>query len=224
MKTRGCVTLLVLLAWLLPASAQMPEGEFLEGKGATAAVILAHGRGQGPDSDVVGPLRRAITKEVGIHTLSLQMPVLPGRDYLAYAATFPDAYKTLQAAIDSLSTEKGVKRIYLMGYSMGARMTTAFLATHESPLVVGYIGVGVLDGGGNPLDASVNIQKLRVPVLDVFADSTQLDWWSAQSRKSLVGDRYKQIRVQGANHSFRGYENQVSEAVVAWLKERESKQ
>lgn len=224
MKMHFQAVLFVMFIWALPTSAQMPTGAFLEAKGATAAVILAHGRGQDPDSQVVGPLRRAINKEIGLHTLSLQMPVLATSDYLAYATTYPDAYKTLQSAIDYLTNEKGVKRIYVMGYSMGARMTTAFLASRENPAVVGYIGVGVLQGGGDILDANINIHKLTIPVIDIYADSTHLDLSSAQGRESLVGERYHQVRMRGANHSFRGYEDALSEAVVAWLKAREPKQ
>lgn len=213
-----------LLICLAPAVAQMPSGEFIETKGATAAVILAHGRAQGPDGQVVGPLRRAIARDAGMHTLSLQMPVLATSDYLAYAATYPDAYKTLQSAIVFLSKEKGVRRIYVVGYSMGARMTTAFLAAQPAPEVVGYIGIGALEGGGEPLDANLNIKKLAIPVIDFYADATPLDLASAENRKSLIGERYKQVQIRGANHSFRGYESALAEGTVAWLKEREQKQ
>ena len=215
-----CVGLLLVAATAVQA--QMPAGDFLEAKGATTAVILAHGRGQGPDGQVVGPLRRAITKELGIHTFSVQLPVLATSDYLAYAAIFPEAYKALQAAISYLANEKGAKRIYILGYSMGARMTTAFLATQDAPQVVGYVGVGVLEAGGELLDANLNIRKLRVPVLDLYADATPLDLSSAENRKALVGAQYRQIRVSGANHSFKGYESMLSQAVVAWLKEQEA--
>jgi pimeloyl-ACP methyl ester carboxylesterase len=224
MKRQVLVLIMSLLAVLAPAVAQMPNGEFIEVKGATTAVILAHGRAQGPDGQVVGPLRRAIAKDAGIHTLSLQMPVLATPDYLAYATTYPDAYKTLQSAVVFLSKEKGVKRIYVVGYSMGARMTTAFLATQPVPELAGYIGIGVLEGGGDLLDANVNIQKLTAPVIDIYADATPLDLSSAGNRKSLVGDRYKQVLIRGANHSFRGYDGALAEATIAWLKEREQKQ
>jgi pimeloyl-ACP methyl ester carboxylesterase len=224
MKRQVLVLVMTLLLGLAPAVAQMPSGEFIEAKGATTAVILAHGRAQGPDGQVVGPLRRAIAKGAGMHTLSLQMPVLATPDYLAYAATYPDAYKTLQSAIAFLSKEKGVKRIYVVGYSMGARMTTAYLATQPAPEVVGYIGIGVLEGGGELLDANLNIKKLTVPVIDLYADATPLDLLSAENRKTLMGDRYKQVQIRGANHSFRGYDGALEEATIAWLKEREQKQ
>lgn len=82
---KHCLPALVteFFAPLSSAHAQAPNGEFLEAKGATATVILAHGRGQGPDGQVVGPLRHAIVKDAGLHTLSVQLPVLATQDYLA---------------------------------------------------------------------------------------------------------------------------------------------
>jgi len=172
----------------------------------------------------VGPLRRAIAKDAGLHTFSLQLPVLATSDYLAYAATYPEAYKTLQAAIDYLIKEKGVKRIYVLGYSLGARMTTAFLAGKQQPSVVGYIGVGVLEGGGELLDANLNINKLTIPVIDLYANATPLDLSSAQNRKAWTGDKYKQVLISGATHSFRGYDAALAGVVIEWLSEREQKQ
>jgi len=203
------------------AHAEMPKGDYLAGKNSTTAVILAHGRGQGPDSQVVGPLRRSINKELGFHTLSLNMPVLPSTSYLDYAPTFPDAFNAIQAAIDYLTTERGIKRIYLMGYSMGARMTSAFLVEKPTPAIVGYIGVGLLEGGGKPLDANQNLTGVRLPVLDIYADKTPLDLKSSENRRSLVSDTFKQVRISGADHSFRGYDEQIAQAVIGWLKERE---
>ena len=102
-------------------------------------------------------------------------------------------------------------------------MSTAFLANHPVPPVVGYIGVGVLEGGGELLDANLNIRKLSVPVIDFYANSTPLDLTSAVNRQALVSDRYKQVQIRGANHSFRGYEAALADAIVAWLKEREQR-
>jgi len=203
--------------------AQPPGSELLQGKETTTAVVLAHGIGGGPDAKVVGPLRKAINKELGFYTLSLQMPVLPGKDFRAHAPAFPDAYKTIQAGIDYLTKEKGVKRIYIVGYSMGARMTSAFLAEQPHPAVVGFIGVGVLEGGGEPLDANQNLRRVRLPVIDIYADKTPLDLRSAENRQSLVSDSYRQIRIEGADHSFRGYDERVAQVIIAWLKEQEHK-
>jgi len=137
------VAALVILLCAQALAAEMPQGKYLEAPGAKVAVILAHGQGLDADSQVVSPLRKGIHRELGFHTLSLQMPVLhvrPSRDLAvgtAYIATFPDAFVRIQAAIDFLRQGKGVERIYLMGYSMGGRMTTAFLAEHPEAGIVG---------------------------------------------------------------------------------------
>jgi hypothetical protein len=75
--------------------AEMPKVEYLQGKDSKVGVVLAHGQGMDPDSNVVGPPRKSIIREFGFHTLSLQMPVLSGAKlpdkFLEYGPTFPDA-------------------------------------------------------------------------------------------------------------------------------------
>lgn len=205
--------------------AEMPKGEYLEGKDSTVGVILAHGQGMGPDSNVVGPLRKTINKELGFHTLSLQMPVVSGAKspdkFLEYGPTFTDAYKAIQAGIDFLKKEKGVERIYLMGYSMGGRMTTGFLAQNPDSGVIGYIGVGLLGKGQEPLNTNLNLKKIKLPVIDVYADSGP-DAKSAEFRKQFASERYTQVIIPGAKHDYRGYDSQVAIVVISWLKQQES--
>jgi len=227
-RTRNSVIRIVALLVFLIATtvhADMPKGEYLEGKNSKVGVILAHGQGLDPDSQVVGPLRRAINKELGFHTLSLQMPVIPGKrspdKFQEYASTFPDAYQRIQAAIDFLKKEKGVERVYLMGYSMGGRMTSAFLANHPDSGIAGYIGVGLLAGGEEPLNTNLNLRAVKIPVLDVYAENDR-DAKFAENRKSLVSERFKQVSIPGAKHDYGGYEDQVIAAVIAWMKEQEA--
>ena len=204
--------------------AAMPKGEYLDGKSSKIGLILAHGKGLDPDSQVVGPLRQTINEQLGFHTLSLQMPVIPGKktegEYESYAPAFPDAYQRIQAAIDFLKNEKGVTRVYLLGYSMGGRMTSAFLANHPDSGVVGYIGVGLVAGGEEPLNTNLNLRKVTIPVLDVYAENDS-DAKFAANRKGFVSKRFKQVSIPGAKHDYRGYEDQVREAVISWLKEQE---
>jgi pimeloyl-ACP methyl ester carboxylesterase len=214
----------LLMGASLGAVAQMPRGEYLEAKGSKTAVILAHGRGGSADGNVVGPLRRAIHKDLGFHTLSLEMPD-PGVDSPAdpaLAAAFPEAYMRIQSAIEFLKKEKGVERIYLMGYSMGGRMTSAFLANHSDAAVVGYIGVGLLAGGQDPVNTTLNLKTAKIPVIDVYAENDR-DAQFAAFRKSFVSERFVQVPIPGAKHDYRGYDKQVADAVVEWLRKQESK-
>lgn len=218
----GALLLLIASA----ASAQMPTGEYLDGGDSKIAVILAHGQGLTPDGNVVGPLRRSLHGELGIHTLSLGMPTLPGarslEQFEEYASTFPDAYSRIQAAIDFLSKEKGATRIYLMGHSMGGRMTSAFLANNPAAPVVGFIGVGLLAGGKEPLNTNLNLRKVKVPVVDIYAENDR-DARAAEFRRPLVSERFTQVPVPGATHDYRGYEKFVAETVIGWIRKQEGR-
>jgi predicted alpha/beta-hydrolase family hydrolase len=219
--------LFILAAVLtLNAAAQIPQGEYLEAKDSKVGVILAHGQGLDADSHVVSPLRKAINKELGYHTLSLQMPTLAGKRspelFQEYESTFPDAYKRIQTGIDFLRKDKGVERIYLMGYSMGGRMTTAYLANNPQAGVDGYIGVGLLGGAEAPLNSNINLRKVKIPVIDIYAENDS-DAKFAANRKNFVSERFVQVPIAGAKHSYQGYEGQVVEAVTSWLKKQEQK-
>jgi len=218
--------ILLALGYLVVTSAlaQMPQGDYLEGKDSKVGVVLAHGRGNGPDGNVVGPLRRALHKELGVHTLSLQMPD-PGADSPdapELAAAFPEAYRRIQAAIDFLKKEKQVDRIYLMGHSMGGRMTSGFLASNHDSGVVGFIGVGLSAGGKEPVNTNLNLRKVKVPVVDVYGNN-EMDSRAASFRKTLTSERFSQVEIPGAKHDYRGYDKQVADVVVQWLRKQEGK-
>lgn len=218
------LTLALGVALAAHSAAAMPQGEYLDGKDSKTAVVLAHGRGNAPDGNVVGPLRRALHKELGVHTLSIRMPD-PGAenpDAPALAAAFPQAYRHIQDAIDWLKNEKKVERIYLMGHSMGGRMTSGFLASQPDPAVVGYIGVGLTAGGKEPVNTNLNLRKVKLPVLDVHGDN-EMDARAASFRKPLVSERFTQIEIPGAQHDYRGYDKPVADAVVGWLKKQEGR-
>jgi predicted alpha/beta-hydrolase family hydrolase len=219
-------SMLLVLGWLVitAAFAQMPEGEYLDGKESKIGVVLAHGRGNGPDGNVVGPLRRALHKELGVHTLSLRMPD-PGADSPdapELVAAFPQAYQRIQAAIDYLRKHKQVERVYLMGHSMGGRMTSGFLASNQDSGVAGFIGVGLSAGGKEPVNTNLNLRRVTIPIVDVYGDN-EMDSRAASFRKSLASERFAQVEIPGAKHDYRGYDKQVADVVVQWLRKQEGK-
>jgi hypothetical protein len=83
-----------LLSILLPIymfAASMPEKAlYLQGQ-SDKGIILAHGKGMNPDFKVVKPFRLALNKDIGFHTLSLQMP----NQYEAYEDYEPTAQSQL---------------------------------------------------------------------------------------------------------------------------------
>ena len=207
------------------AAAGKPRGAaYQDGGEARVGVILCHGRGQGPRWNVVNPLRKALHRELGYHTLSLQMPAekKPAREY---AEDFPRAYETIQAGIEFLRREKGVTTIYLVGHSMGARMATAFLAAHPDAPVAGFIGVGIRNRLDWPLDSDENLRSIHIPVLDVYGDREsgryrghRSDVTHAEERADMVSDRYTQVLIPGADHQFNYKEKEMVAVVLDWLR------
>lgn len=214
----------IILAGLLllgsSALADKPSGSaYLDGGASKVGVILCHGQGQHPTWKVVDPLRKGIHEQLGYHTLSLQMPA-GKKDWRKYSQDFPRAYQEIEAGIAFLRKEKGVERIYLMGHSMGSRMATGFLADHPDAPIAGFIGVGVRNRGGRPLDSDANLRLVKIPVIDVYGDAEEKEGLSdGKARSDMVSERYKQVVIPGASHTFDGHEQAMVKAVVEWLKE-----
>ena len=196
----------------------VPDNAYLTGNNSDTAVILCHGRGHHPTWDVVDPLRKGIHKELGFHTVSLQMPA-PGGNWRGYAEYFPDAYASIAATVKILK-QKGIKRIYLMGHSMGSRMATGYLANTENHGIHGFIGVGVRNGGGDPLDSALNLESVDIPVVDIYGDGGDgKDIVHAERREeSLASETYKMVFIPDADHRFDGHETEMVNAAVNWLK------
>ena len=194
--------------------------EYLDGGDSTIGVILCHGRGGNPTSAVVNPLRKGLNTQLGYHTLSLQMPISNAAWY-DYDKLFPEAYKKIEAGIKRLREEAGVETIYLMGHSMGSRMATAYLAKYDDSGFAGFIGVGIRNGGENPLDSDYNLRQFDLPVIDVYGDGGDgVDAYHAQTRSDLVDENYTQVFISGANHKFSDHEEEMVTAVVDWLSDQ----
>lgn len=209
-----------------PAQAEMPKGEYLEGKGSGAkvAVLLAHGRGGSPDGNVVGSLRKSLNQELGVQTLApyLPEPRVDSPESPEFAAVFPEAERIIQSGIDFLRKEKGAARVYVVGYSLGGRVVSAYLADHPNAGVAGFIGIGLLGGGSVPVNTNLTLEKVKVPVVDIYAENDR-DAKFAEHRKRYVSDRYAQVSIPGAKHDYRGYERPVADATINWLKAQEAK-
>jgi len=195
----------------------VPDNAYLDGGNSDKAVVLCHGRGKYPTWDVVEPLRNGIHEALGYHTVSIQMPT-GDVSWREYADFFPDAYNRIEATVKVLK-QKGIKTIYLMGHSMGSRMATAYLANEENHGIAGFIGVGVRNRGGEPLDSAASLAEVDIPVVDIYGDGGDgKDADHADDRSDFVSATYKQIFIPDANHRFEGYESEMVKAVVDWLK------
>lgn len=195
------------------------HSEYLDGGNNKVALILAHGRGKHPAWKVVDPLRKGIHTRLGFHTLSVQMPN-ENKDWKQYADDFPVAYQTIKDSIRFLKEEKGVTTIFLMGHSMGGRMTSAFMAENPGQPVAGLIVIGCRNNGGYPLSCKQNLENIVIPVLDIWGGASEKDNQAATERKQFLSDKYRQLEISGANHKLDGYDEQLVTSVADWLNTR----
>ena len=193
------------------------EDLYLAGNKAIA-LLLAHGRGKDPAWLVVEPLRHAVQQQLGYHTLSLQMPN-DDIEFNDFGDEFPKAYAVFKRAIARLQ-KLGINKIYLMGHSMGARMASAFIAEYPKTPIAGLIVAGCRNNGGEPLACDHNLQMIDIPVLDIWGAANRKDRTAAAQRTYLKSPQYRQVAIDGANHTFEGKETEFTSAVVEWLREQ----
>lgn len=209
---------LSLLLILLPLSlfaVSIPENAlYLQGQ-SDKGIILAHGKGLNPDSKVVQSLRSALNKDIGFHTLSLQMPN-QFEAYEDYEKEQPKVDAMIDQAISFLHSQ-GVKTIYLMGHSLGAGMTSSYLVSHPNAPIAGYIAIGCRGNKSKLISCTDNMPKIKIRTLDIWGRANSEDESFAVLRTSLVGEHYRQYAVEGANHVLDGSMEFVTEDIEGWL-------
>jgi pimeloyl-ACP methyl ester carboxylesterase len=209
------LTLLFILFPIYLFALSVPEKAlYLQGE-SDKGIILAHGKGMNPDFKVVKPLRLALNKDVGFHTLSLQMP----NQYEAY-----EDYEKEQLNVNNMIDQaisflqsKGVRTIYLMGHSLGAGMTSSYLISHPNAPIEGYIAIGCRGNKSKLISCTDNMPKITFKTFDIWGRENSEDENFALQRAPLVGAHYRQYGVEGANHVLDGSMDFVVEEIERWL-------
>ena len=186
------------------------------------AVIVMHGTGIHPDwQQVIQPLRVGLT-EHNWNTLAIQMPILPNEaEYHEYAPLYDEVAPRINAAIEYLK-QNGSKDIVLIGHSQGASMSAYYLSKSK-PDVDGFVAIGMDAFADDPrMDAIKALESIKVPVLDLYGDDDLenilkgVDARAAAAKKA-GNSNYTQVKLAGSNHFFDDKEDELVEAVAAWL-------
>ena len=212
-------------------SLQDPAGLLLVASGKpSTAVIMLHGRVGGPDGPVVGWLRKAL-HAAGYSTLSLANPVpATGGEFADYQADvsgantlFPEAGARIAAATAEMK-RRGCEAAVVCGFSMGARMTSAFLASGKATAlpVKGFIAVGIGVNGSGALDATTTLGQVKVPVIDVCGaadgDVAKTAGRRAEIYRAGGGPGYASEVLPGEiGHNLAGAEAEAQKRILAWL-------
>ena len=208
--------------WLNDESGHKFLGILTEGNAdSNQAVVLAHGIGVHPNwPDVIYPLRAGLLEQ-GITTLSIQMPILANdADQREYAPLYAEVPGRFDAALDYLD-EAGYRDIVIIGHSSGASMAAHYLSKSGSPIVKSLVIIGMSPGitGAEHIEA---LEKINIPVLDLYGSEDLEPVLDSVEQRALAGNKqaghqYLQVRVDGANHFFQGYEETLVQQVIDWL-------
>ena len=210
-----------------PVYLSTPDREFLtletqaDGN-SKGAVVLIHGRGYGPDAQiVVGPVREALSEQ-GWHTLSLQMPVLEkGAKYYDYVDVFPDARLRINAALAHLKASE-FSPIAIIAHSCGVHMSMDWIRHNGDDAIDAYIGLGMgATDYQQPKQQPFPFKQMSVPILDVFGDADYPAVVSNADKRArdflIANEKSEQIVIAQANHEFDGQNDALINAISNWL-------
>jgi dienelactone hydrolase len=204
-----------------PVKLRLAAGrEFLglhtQAAGAKAAVVLVHGRNVHPDHDLTGALRVALA-DLGYTTLSIQMPVLGAEaqrveDY--YPALFPEAAERIGVAAAWLR-ERGESRIALVSHSMGSWMANEYFDANPRSPYAAWVCLGLTGGYSWATYASPR------PILDVYGEADLPAVvgaaWRRRMAMASAAEGSRQVRIEGADHSFTGKHQALAREIAGWL-------
>ena len=189
------------------------------------AVILLHGRGFHPDwVQVAGPLREGFG-ELGITTLSLQMPVLAkNAKYYEYLEIIPQSFPRIEAGIDFLRS-KGYQWIAVVAHSCSVHMTMAWIGEFGDNAIDAYVGIGMeATDYGQPMLERFPLERMSIPVLDVYGSEDYPAVIKGAERRiseieSAGNPQSMQIKIEGPDHFFEDYENELVTTVGEWIRQ-----
>jgi len=176
------------------------------------AVIVAHGRGWGPDFELYGVLRTLLA-DAGYSTLSIQLPVLPGTAKIGdYLPMFPDSSERFALAAAWLHA-KGHQKVAIVSHSLGATMANQFLITTPDPAVDAWVFISIING-------LEDMFRIKIPVLDVYGT---LDWqvtrYGGEERRAqiLKVPGSEQVVIEGAEHFFERRTDELARVIANFL-------
>ncbi len=194
-------------------------------KQTLGGAIILHGSGVHPAwPDVIEPLRSELA-EYGWHTLSLQMPILANEASTQdYEPLFDEVPGRIQAGVEFLKA-KGVKNIAIISHSLGNTMASYYLTQQKEPAIKAFVAISF--GPGLPdqakMDSYSHLNKITIPTLDIFGSEDFTRNVNTASKRRLMAKKagnkkYKQIKIEGADHFFSNMDDILTKRIRGWLK------
>ncbi|MGD8546893.1 MAG: alpha/beta fold hydrolase [Thiohalophilus sp.] len=189
---------------------------------AKGGAIVVHGIGAHPNwPEVIHPLRSRLPEQ-GWTTLSIQMPILENQaEAVDYEPLFAEVAPRFEAAIAYLH-DQGIDNIVIIAHSMGAAMSSHYLASHPTHPVRAFVGIGMNQSRIDIMDNASNLEKIKIPVLDLYGSKDLEGVMASVTKRASSANKagnndYLQVKIEGADHFFNGKTDILVKRVESWL-------
>ena len=200
-------------------------------KQTLGGAIILHGSGVHPAwPDVIEPLRSDLA-ENGWHTLSLQMPILANEaETKDYEPLFDEVPARIQAGVNFLKSKK-INNVVIISHSLGNIMASYYLVKQKDPVIKAFVAISFGPGipGKAKMDSYEHLSKITIPTLDIFGSEDFARNINTASERKLMAKnagnkKYKQVKIEGANHFFSNMDDTLIKRIRGWLKRYAPKQ
>ncbi len=215
------------LVWLQTGNQRFPAVWQPAGGGPVkGGVVLLHDLGGNPDD----PLMRALRRELGAHGWAVLAPLLPlptvDAPPSALAGLFRTAGERVTAALEWLQG-KEIRNDVLAGHGFGALVALQVGAARgEDDALAAIVALSPglpqsLGTGG----AAETLRQLDKPLLEIYAgeDLPGIVKEAARRRRAAAEAElpaYRQDRLPGAGHRYRGLTAVLARRVRGWLEKQ----
>lgn len=191
---------------------------------AKGAVIILHGMGAHPDwPQTISPMRKALA-EHGWTSVSIQLPVIAPKNQIEdYGKTLDEASARIKAAIALVHKNK-FRNIVVIGHSFGAVSALYYLQQETEKKIAAMVAISLnkyayLKPSVDLLDL---IEKSKIPILDIYGTRDYLEATDQADDRRLAAKKgenssYKQMEIEGADHSFTKLDDVLIKRVRGWM-------
>lgn len=189
------------------------------------AVVLLHDMGDDLDQrGVIHTLRRQLPKS-GWVLLSLQMPIgflnAKAADYQGFVA---EAAPRIEAAVNYLKSS-GLLNIVVIGHGLGGAMVTHYMAGQPAAEIKAVVTIGMRLAEQDRVAENTLYEQLatiRLPLFDIYGSRDLPAVLAAAKRRFSAGKEgsgplFRQDKVLGADHQFRGMSQLLTVTIAKWI-------
>jgi uncharacterized protein len=199
------------------------SAEYIMPENCSCIMVLAHGAGAGMNHSFMMLLSNALA-EKGIATLRFNFPFMEKKK--PRADTPAVAHQAIAAAVSRAQQLFPSLPLFVSGKSFGGRMSSQYLAEHNTTGVKGIIFYGFpLHPAGKPsTDRAEHLKLVKQSMLFLQGTKDDLATWDLVEPVCNSLKHATLVKIEGADHSFKAGKKDIMSLLVDathdWVKKK----